>query len=90
MDETQSLSNPNNYKIFIQQKFNRVRKTKNKYLSSDLLFVESENEALQFEKFSDAENFLSSFLSQKHINPRPRIIIKYKINKEDVMQNETS
>lgn len=81
MNETQQLSNPNNYKILIQQKFNRIKKYKTRYLTPELDFSENENEALEFSDFAEAEKFLSAFRFSNTPNPKPRIIVKYEFAK---------
>ena len=77
MTEHEKLSDKNNYKIYIQQKFNRKQKTKTKYLTSDLEFNENINNALEFKDFQEAENLLNKIRYTKFANIKPRIIIKY-------------
>ncbi len=90
MNETQNLSNPDNYIILIQQKYNRAKKIKTKYLTSDLGFTENEKEALQFTDFAEAENFLNTFCSPKRPNSKLRIIVKYKLTEEKTLEKTTS
>ncbi len=80
MNESLQIGNPNNYKILIQQKFNRAKRIKCKYLNSDLEFIENENEALEFPNFQAAEKHLNTFFPSNKLNPKPRIIVKYKLN----------
>lgn len=86
MNEHEQLSNKNNYKIYIQLKFNRRKKQKTKYLTNDLNFCEDINNALEFKEFQEAENILSKLKYSKFENLKPRIIIKYfeNINGEQV------
>ena len=85
-NETQKLSNPNNYKILIQHKFNRIKRCKTKYLTPELDFSKNENEALEFSDFTEAEKFLSAFLFSKTLNPKPRIIVKYKFTEGELSE----
>ncbi len=86
MNETQELSNPKNYKILIQHKFNRIKRCKTKYLTSELDFSENENEALEFSDFAEAEKFLSTFRLCNTMNPKPRIIVKYKFTEGESIE----
>lgn len=77
MNETEKLSDLNNYKILIQQKFNRRKKLKTKYLTNDFEFSENENEALEFANFQEAEECLEKILTRKKLIRSPRIFVKY-------------
>ena len=77
MTEQEKLSNKDNYKIYIQQKFNRRKRIKTKYLTSDFKFSEDINHAFEFKDFQEAENILSVIIFRDKPIPRPRIIIKY-------------
>lgn len=77
MNEHEKLSDKRNYKIYIQQKFNRKEKSKTKYLTSDLEFCEDISEALEFSDFQEAEILLNKIRYSKFSNLKPRIIIKY-------------
>lgn len=87
MDESLELGNPKNYKILIQQKFNRKKRIKCKYLNADLELVENENDALEFSNFQSAEAYLNTFFSSNILNPKPRIIVKYKLNGTEHFEN---
>ena len=74
MDEHEKLLDPNNYKILIQLKKNRIKKLKTRYLTPEFEYSENINDALVFESFQDAENTLTKLNSEIH---KPRIFIHY-------------
>lgn len=77
LTEHEKLSNRNNYKIYIQQKFNRKQKSQTKYLTRDLTFSKDISDAFEFENFQEAENFLNNAKHLRLENIKPRIIIMY-------------
>lgn len=77
MNEHEKLSDKNNYKIYIQQKFNRKNKIKTKYLTPDLELCKNINNALEFKNFQEAEILLSKIKYSKFKNIPLRVIIKY-------------
>lgn len=89
MTEFQNLTNPNNYKILIQQKFNRRKKIKCKYLTPKFELTENVKDALTFSDFNEAEKYLSVFFSQNSSKPKLRIIVKYQFNEGETLAETT-
>lgn len=79
MVETEQLTNPNNYKIFIQIKKNRRLKRRAKYLNGNYDFVEDITQAKELPDMQTAEMILQKVSRLSSNEARPRIIIKYLI-----------
>ena len=77
MNEVEELSNPEQYKIYIQIKKSRRLKRKAKYLNTEFDFTEDIKQALEFPNIQSAEDALFIISRLKSNEARPRIIIKY-------------
>lgn len=76
-NESNQLSNPENYTVLIQIKKNRRLRRKARYLNENLDFTEDINQAKLFQDIYSAEEILPIISSKLTHDCKPRIIIKY-------------